>query len=122
MWQITEHVQNGRRGLSQAEFESHFVQMCETHRAQGRALAFAFILFDARQPHLRQALDEERYWAALDEQSGRNLTVFAFLAYLRERPPGAPTCIATASKTASPGLAVVLQRTAAGPMCLTRSR
>src|ERR1043166_45904 len=90
MWHITEHAADGRRALSPAAFESQFLAVCAGHRAQGRALAFAFILFDSRHPHLRKALEDDAYWEALDELSGRYLTVFSFLAYLRNRSPDAP--------------------------------
>lgn len=78
MWQITEHLGPERRRMSFDEFRSQFLKVCTAHRAQGRALAFAFILFDARQPHLRDALEKDSYWDALDELSGRLLTVFSF--------------------------------------------
>src|SRR6185437_6834927 len=90
MWQITEHAQAGRRALSLDDFDRDFLAICEAHRAQGRALAFAFIIFDARSPHLRKALDDDAYWQALDALSGRQITVFSFLAYLHERSPEAP--------------------------------
>ena len=78
MWQISEHHGRERRGMSLADFRSRFLSICMAHRAQGRALAFAFILLDARQPHFRRALEEDAYWDALDELSGRLLTVFSF--------------------------------------------
>lgn len=89
MWQITEHAPSGRRALSPSDLESTFLATCEAHRAQGRALAFAFILFDARHPHLRKALEDPAYWEALDDLSGRQLTVYTFLAYMHDRRPGA---------------------------------
>lgn len=68
------------------DFETRFLEICEAHRAQGRALAFAFLLFDLRQPHLRHALADGAYWDALDSLSGRTLTVFAFdLPHLARR-------------------------------------
>lgn len=90
MWQITEHVGNKRRGMSLDDFRTRFLAECTAHRAQGRALAFAFILFDARQPHLRRALEQDAYWESLDELSGRLLTVFSFDTRPQPRPERPP--------------------------------
>lgn len=76
--------------MSFDEFERRLPEVCLSHRAQGRALAFALVLHDARQPHLRKALDDDTYWEALDALSGRSLTVFSFeCAPRRSRPVAA---------------------------------
>jgi hypothetical protein len=90
MWQITEHAREGRRTLSPADFDRDFLALCEAHRAQGRALAFAFIVFDARAPHLRKAIEDDAYWEAFDALSGRELTVFTFMAYFHDRAAREP--------------------------------
>jgi hypothetical protein len=72
-----------RRGEYPFEtFEQRFLEICEEHRETGRALAFAFILYDAGQPQVIKALRDSDYWAALDKLSGKHLTVFSFEATL----------------------------------------
>lgn len=78
MWQISQHIGSQRRSLAPDEFASRFLEVCEGHRSQGRALAFAFILYDIGHPQVRTALRRQPYWDALDQLSGRALTVFSF--------------------------------------------
>jgi hypothetical protein len=92
MLQISENLGPHRRGISFDEFESRLVATCEAHRAQGRALAFAFILFDRRHAHFRRMLEQDAYWEALHELSGRNLSVFSF--DLRSDVPRSPNRLA----------------------------
>lgn len=75
MYLIHEGVASHRRGLSIEAFERRFIQLCEAHHAQGRAWAFAFIVYDERHPHVRRALGEDGYWDYLDQLSGNALTV-----------------------------------------------
>jgi len=53
------------------------IQICNEHQNKGRAIAFAFILFDFGNPQLWKILDDEKYWLALNEISGEYLTVFS---------------------------------------------
>lgn len=66
------------RGYGIAEFDKEFNSICRSHRENGRALAFAFILYDFNNPEVRKVLEDQSYWEALDHISGRYLTVFSF--------------------------------------------
>lgn len=66
------------------EFENRMLEICNDHRAKGRALAFAFILYDFENPHLRKILEDHDYWLALHHLSGEYLTVFS-LNYKKPR-------------------------------------
>ena len=57
-------------------FERRFLHICEEHKEQDRALAFAFILYGTDQPHIFKILDDGRYWEALHAKSGKQLTIF----------------------------------------------
>lgn len=77
MLRITEFAEGSWRTVPFESLEHRFLDICESHRAQGRALAFAFILFDRTHPYVRSALAQQHYWDALDETSGRNISVFS---------------------------------------------
>ena len=62
------------------EFEARFLEICEEHRRSGRALAFAFLLYDVRNAEMLKVLRDSDYWRALDHLSGAYLTVFSFQA------------------------------------------
>jgi hypothetical protein len=78
MYMISEGAVKRRRALTLDDFQERFVQICRSHQAQGRAWAFAFLLYDFTHPHLRRLLSEDSYWDDLDQISGRDLTVFSF--------------------------------------------
>lgn len=80
---IISHGLAGERSYNYSEFEKHFLKICEDHREERRALAFAFILHDLRSPQISKALRDEDYWKALNEISGEYLSVFSFH---REQP------------------------------------
>lgn len=65
-------------------FRDKMIEICNQHRNENRALAFAFILYDFHNPHLRKVLEDNAYWLALNEISGKYLTVFS-LNYTKER-------------------------------------
>lgn len=75
---IISHGQEGDYGYSYGEFEKHFIEICESHRSEKRALAFAIILRDLRDPQVSKALHDQDYWNALDQISGSYLSVFSF--------------------------------------------
>ena len=68
-----------------SEFEGHDVdsfvkkmtEICGTHKKEGRALAFAFLIYDFKNPQIRKVLQDDIYWDALNEISGATLTVFS---------------------------------------------
>lgn len=57
-------------------FVEKMIGIDNQHRDEMRAMAFAFILYDFRNPHLRKILDDSEYWLALNHISGEYLTVF----------------------------------------------
>lgn len=70
----------GPRGLSLDGFEHEFAAICEQHRAERRALAFAFLLYDFTSPQVPHVLQDRALWKALDVISGKYLSVFFFHA------------------------------------------
>jgi hypothetical protein len=80
---ILSGSEKGYYGLD--EFRGAFQSICRSHRAEGRALAFAFILYDFEHPEIRKVLADSAYWDALDRISGKYLTVFSF--HLPPRKP-----------------------------------
>ncbi|MGH7927248.1 MAG: hypothetical protein ACREQV_05595 [Candidatus Binatia bacterium] len=80
---------DGRRGYNFRRFETEFLQICEEHKRDGRALFFAFLLFDFRNADLVKVLRDEDYWRALDVTSGNRLTVYSF--HVLEPKVPAPT-------------------------------
>ena len=75
---IYQHDDKGKIGYSFDSFQQKFIKICEEHKKQRRALAFAFILYDFTQPQIRKVLDDRDYWRALDKVSGKTLTIFSF--------------------------------------------
>lgn len=57
-------------------FKEQMLNICMKHRADGRAQAFAFILFDFTNPHISKIINDRDYWLAFEEISGEYLTVF----------------------------------------------
>ena len=75
---IISHSKEGGKGYTFNNFKSHFLRICESHREEKRALAFAFILYDMRNPQVAKALNDPLYWQALNDISGKFLSVFSF--------------------------------------------
>lgn len=50
--------------------------ICKKHHDDKRAYAFAFILFDFLNPEISKVLEDFKYWKALDELSGKYISVF----------------------------------------------
>jgi hypothetical protein len=81
-------------------FHERFLEICKEHKNEGRALAFAFILYDFRNPQIAKVLRDSDYWFSLHAISGEYLTVFS-LNYnpskeniqrlMREKMSGPPT-------------------------------
>jgi len=83
---IISHGKTGEHGYTFDNFESNFLQICEDHRTDKRALAFAIILHDLRNPNIAKALRDQDYWQALDKISGQYLSVFSFHTMPRRAP------------------------------------
>jgi hypothetical protein len=52
------------------------LNICNQHKEEQRALAFAFIVHNYSSPQLNKVLADEDYWQSLDKISGHLLTVF----------------------------------------------
>ena len=50
--------------------------ICNEHRLTNRALAFAFILYNFKNPQIYKILNDSDYWRAMNETSGKYLSVF----------------------------------------------
>lgn len=62
---------------SYAQFEKQFLDICNDHRDNDRALMFAFILYDFENPQISKILNDPDYWLSLHSISGEYLTVFS---------------------------------------------
>ena len=64
-------------GHSFNSFLRHFIVICEDHLENGRAKAFAFILYDFHDEHIKNdILKKQGGFAQLDRLSGNDLSVF----------------------------------------------
>jgi hypothetical protein len=86
MFSIYLHGPGGATGYSDEEVVKQLSAICEK-RGSGRALAFAFILYDYQSPHISKVLADLDYWNALDQLSGECLTVFSFCAKEEKQYP-----------------------------------
>ena len=73
----TVQINTENTGSSYEEFESKFLEICNTNRNENKALVFAFILYDFNNPQIAKILNDPHYWLSLDEISGHYLTVFS---------------------------------------------
>jgi hypothetical protein len=72
------HLRAGRSevGLSASELHAEVIGTCNKHRAEKRALVFAFLLFDRRHAQVARVLEDPRFYETLDQIAGSLLTVF----------------------------------------------
>ena len=63
-------------GHSFDTFLRRFIEICEDHLKNGRAKAFAFILYDFHDETIRNILKNQGGFARLDRLSGHELSVF----------------------------------------------
>ena len=73
------YLNSGNKGLSFESFQTEMISICNKHRKENRALAFAFILYDLRNPHVKKVLNDKDYWLALNEISGKYLSIFSLI-------------------------------------------
>jgi hypothetical protein len=73
------------------EFKKYLLNTCSDHRASGRALAFAFIVYDHNNPHISKLLKDQDYWENLNFLSGKYLSVFYFDKPKRKQPAYRPS-------------------------------
>jgi hypothetical protein len=57
-------------------FSKHFIEICNQHQKDEKALVFAFILYDLQDAHITKILNDKAYWTSLHNTSGHYLTVF----------------------------------------------
>lgn len=69
---------NTGKGYEIDEFSKKMIKICNEHKRKGKALAFAFILYDFRNPHFTKMLNDRDYWLAFNEISGNFLSIFSF--------------------------------------------
>jgi hypothetical protein len=62
--------------LSNDAFAHSIIDVCEKHRNDKRALAFAFILYDFENPQILKILNDRNYWNALHTISGKYLSIY----------------------------------------------
>jgi hypothetical protein len=72
-------------GHSFQSFKDEMIQICNQHRIEKRALAFAFILYDFENPQLWKVLSDNEYWLSLNEISGEYITVFSLNYKVRKK-------------------------------------
>ncbi|MEN0054483.1 MAG: hypothetical protein AAGC65_12490 [Mucilaginibacter sp.] len=65
------------QGHNLETFNERFIEICNEHKANSRALAFAFILYDFMNEGLHSVLNKPEYWLSLNATSGKYLTVFS---------------------------------------------
>jgi ribosomal protein S8 len=65
------------KALSFSSFQEKLVEICNSHRENNKALAFAFILYDFENAQIQKVLNDKDYWLALNKISGEYLSVFS---------------------------------------------
>jgi hypothetical protein len=70
-------INRNTQGLDFNEFIDTFFEICKNHQLDGRASAFAFIIYDFNNPHLYKILTDKDYWESLNRLSGNYLTIFS---------------------------------------------
>ncbi len=62
--------------LNTDDFRDGVIELCEKHREESRALAFAFLIYDFCNPQTIKVLEDADYWNALDSISGKFLSIY----------------------------------------------
>jgi len=73
----TVYINSEDKGSSYYHFEEDFLNICNSHREEDRALMFAFILYDFENSQISKILNDADYWLSLNSISGEYLTVFS---------------------------------------------
>lgn len=69
-------VLDSEQEFNAEEFESYLLGICNLHKKEKRALAFAFIVYAFENYTIKGILEKKDYWVALDKISGKYLTIF----------------------------------------------
>lgn len=65
------------QGFEYEDFKKRFFEICNKHKSEARAMAFAFIVYKKENPEIIKILEDQDYWNALDAISGKFITVFS---------------------------------------------
>ena len=76
---------NSREEGSFEDLLENLISICNSHKSQKGALAFAFILYDFTNESIREVLQQKTKWDALSEISGKHLTIFSIHSLRRKR-------------------------------------
>lgn len=69
-------VTNGKQYFDEESLKKSIMETCENHKKEGRALAFAFIVYDFENHTIPEILKNKDYWSSLDKISGKRLSIF----------------------------------------------
>src|SRR5690606_22458679 len=82
-WKVGHSVKNmyeieidSEGGVSLEEFNVYLMRICAEHKDAGKALAFAFLVYDFENHTISQILHNEDLWLSLHHLSGEYLTIF----------------------------------------------
>ncbi|MCZ8023683.1 MAG: hypothetical protein O9294_18135 [Cytophagales bacterium] len=62
--------------INTGELYDNIVSICNEHKRTNRALAFAFLLYNCKNPQINKILEDRHYFQSLHETSGKYLTIF----------------------------------------------
>lgn len=62
--------------IEKDQFKGSIIDLCERHKDENRALAFAFLIYDFENPQIIKVLEDQEYWNALDKISGKFLSIY----------------------------------------------
>ena len=62
--------------IESGELYDNILTVCNEHKLANRALAFAFILYNYKNPQIYKILADLDYWRAMNETSGNYLSIF----------------------------------------------
>lgn len=69
-------VINENQQFDEESIKDLLIQKSRQHKSEGRALAFAFIVYDFDNHTITEILEKRNYWSTLDKISGKTLSVF----------------------------------------------
>ncbi|MFH2066495.1 MAG: hypothetical protein ABIK15_14950 [Pseudomonadota bacterium] len=69
-------IKKSDKEFDEARFQKYLLQLCATHQKEGKALSFAFIIYDFADYTINKILKDRDYWSTLDIISGNYLSIF----------------------------------------------
>lgn len=70
-------LNNPENGIPFETLKENLISICRSHQIEGRASAFAFIIYNFFDEHVIKILHDKIYWDSLNAISGKYLTVFS---------------------------------------------